>query len=72
MDYNCELTQFLHDHNVLTVNWAANKLQVNVRFAAKLFEQFRASNSAVKGIFRVASRDLKGNLIINVIEEHEY
>lgn len=71
MDYMREISMFLEDKAVVTTNWLAHELQISVRKAIELVQDFKSSKSESFASYRVVYVDEFGGLQVAILNEAE-
>eukprot|EP01033_Poteriospumella_lacustris_P015684 gene15684-11224_t len=71
MDYMREISTFLEDKAVVTTNWLAQELQISVRKAIDLVQDFKSNKSESFASYRVVYVDEFGGLQVAILNEQE-
>lgn len=71
MDYMREISTFLEDKAVVTTNWLAQELQISVRKAIDLVQDFKSNKAESFASYRVVYVDEFGGLQVAILNEQE-
>lgn len=66
-----EIEKCLEQHAVLSTSWLSNELQISVRAAIDLMQQYRESVEGIIAMYRLSSKSASGCFRIEIVSEQD-